>query len=76
MLVRTLHTADLDVSMLSTRNDLHTFKVICQNNNITARSICLKRKVLHYVRYVICELVYLSFCCYCKGYCDIFYKNS
>lgn len=24
MLVRTLHTADLDVSMLSTRDDLHT----------------------------------------------------
>ena len=57
MLVRTLHTADLDVSMLSTRDDLHTFKVTCQNNNITAWSIRLKRKVLYYVKYVTCELL-------------------
>lgn len=37
-----LHTTDLDVSVFSTGNDLHTFKVICQNDNVTTRAICLK----------------------------------
>lgn len=37
-----LHTTDLNVSMFSTRNNLYTFKVICQNNNVTTRTICLK----------------------------------
>lgn len=36
------HTTDLDVSMLSTRNNLYTFKVICQYNNVAPRAICLK----------------------------------
>lgn len=36
MLVRARHATDLDVAMFSTRDDLHTFKVARQNNNITA----------------------------------------
>jgi len=42
-LLRALHTANLDVSILSSRNNLNTLKITCEDHDITARAICLKK---------------------------------
>lgn len=43
-LLRALHTANLYVSILSSRNDLNTVKVASQDHNITTWAVSLKNE--------------------------------
>lgn len=46
-LMGALHTAHLDVSILSARDDLDTLKVTGQDDNVTAGPIGLQKQTTH-----------------------------